>query len=314
MRLPTQHLLAGISLLVLAWLCLALPLGAHAANRLPLPAITAHVTDQTSTLSPSQIAQLEAKLSEFESRRGTQIIVVIVPTTQPEDVFSYTQRLARATAVGRAEVGDGLVLVVAKNDRRMHIATSRALEGAIPDMIAKRIIDQVLTPAFRRGDFAGGISAALDHLFARVEGEALPLPAESASSSSSSSASSELDGDTLENLLLFVFLGYPVIQAVFRGIFGRVFGVLASGVFAGGLAWFVSGALYVGVAFFVIGIIVAIFFQVFGLFSAASKGSGSRGGRWGGGSGGGWSSGGGGGGWSSGGGGSFGGGGASGGW
>ncbi len=311
MVLAARWLLACMAMLTGVALGSLLPLVAQAADRLPLPEIKAHVTDQTNTLSAEQMRQLEKKLTDFESRRGTQIIVVMVPTTEPEDVFSYAQRLARATAVGRADVGDGLVMVVAKNDRRMHIATARALEGAIPDMIAKRIIDQVMAPAFRQNDFAGGINAALDHLFSRIEGEALPLPAESAMSSTPSA-----EKDAIQTLLMFLFIGFPIVQAVFRGLFGRAFGILASGLAAGGLAWFVSGAFYMGVGFFLIGVVVAGLFQVFGVLASASNGSRSRGGHWGGGSigsGGGWSQDGGGG-WSSGGGGSFGGGGASGGW
>lgn len=143
----------------------------------PIPALTARVIDQTGTLAPADVAVLEQQLQTFEQQRGTQIVVLLVPSTAPEDITDFTQRLGDAWQIGRREVGDGLLLVVALNDRRLRIAPAKALEGAVPDLAAQRIIDQVISPAFRQGDVAGGLRAGLSHLQARIEGEALPLPA-----------------------------------------------------------------------------------------------------------------------------------------
>ena len=144
------------------WLWFAV--AALAQGVLPLPELRARVTDQTGTLDAGQVAALESRLAAFETQRGTQIAVLLVPTTQPEDIADYTQRLGDAWKIGRRDVGDGVLFVVAKNDRRVRIAPAKTLEGAIPDLTARRIIDQVVTPAFRRNDFAGGVQAGVDQI------------------------------------------------------------------------------------------------------------------------------------------------------
>lgn len=146
-----------------------------------IPALTARVIDQTATLSPDQRQALEAKLQAFEQSRGTQIVVLLVPTTAPEDIADYTQRVGDAWKIGRKNVGDGLLLVIAKNDRTLRIAPAKTLEGAIPDLAAKQVIDRVIVPRLREGDFAGGIAAGLDQLMARISGEALPAAGDSSS-------------------------------------------------------------------------------------------------------------------------------------
>jgi uncharacterized protein len=118
--------------------------------------------DQTGTLAQGDVAALEQQLQSFEQQRGTQIVVLVLPSTAPEDIADFTQRLGDAWKIGRRQVGDGVLLVVALNDRRLRIAPAKALEGAVPDLAAQRIIDQVITPAFRRGDVAGGLREA-DH-------------------------------------------------------------------------------------------------------------------------------------------------------
>ena len=163
-----------LALLLAALLCWALPL--HAQDVLPVPALSARVIDQTGTLSEPQRAALESRLAAFEAEAGPQIVVLMVATTQPEDIAAYAQRVADSWKIGRREVGDGLLLLVAKNDRKVRIEVAKALEGAVPDLAARQIIDRAITPAFRAGDYAGGLAAAVDQLIARVKGEALPLP------------------------------------------------------------------------------------------------------------------------------------------
>jgi uncharacterized protein len=160
--------------LLILWFALALP--AWAQDVLPVPALTARVIDQTGTLQPGQAAALEAKLAAFEAEAGPQIVVLMVPSTQPEDIAAYAQRVGEAWKIGRREVGDGVLIVVALNDRRVNIQTAKALEGAVPDLAARQIIDRAIKPAFRADDYAGGLDAAIDQLIARIRGEALPAP------------------------------------------------------------------------------------------------------------------------------------------
>jgi uncharacterized protein len=130
--------------------------------------------DSTGTLDAAQRSALEAKLTAFEQSRGAQVVVLIVPTTQPEDIAAYAQRVGDTWKIGRKSIGDGLLLVVAKNDRKVRIETTKALEGAIPDLAARQVIDTAITPRFKQGDYAGGLDAAADQLIALISGENLP--------------------------------------------------------------------------------------------------------------------------------------------
>jgi len=288
--------------LLWAALCLCLPLAAQELQ--PVPALSSHVIDQTGTLDAAQREALEAKLTAFEGTTGSQMVVVIVPSTQPEDIADYTQRLGDAWKIGRKDVGDGLLVVVAKNDRRVRIAPAKALEGAVPDLAARQIIDNAITPAFRAGDYAGGLNRAVDQLSARVRGEALPAPDRRTGRDTGR-------GIQLDELAMFFFIGVPLLGALLTGLFGRKLGALATGGAAGAIGWLFSASLLLAGA---AGLIALVLVGVLGV-GAARRGSGLGMGPtvWGGGRGGGWG-GGGGGGFSSGGGGDFGGGGASGSW
>jgi uncharacterized protein len=307
----------GLTRLVLsamAWVILTLS-PAWAQALVPVPALTARVMDQTGTLAVADVAALEQQLQSFELQRGTQIVVLVLPSTAPEDITDYTQRLGDAWKIGRREVGDGLLLVVALNDRRLRIAPAKALEGAVPDLAAQRIIDQEITPAFRQGDVAGGLRAGLSHLQARIEGEALPLP-EAGAQGGKPTGVAEVDWLNLAVLLL---VALPAVAGVLRRVLGQRLGALGTGGVVGVLVWSMSGLFWLAGIAAMLGLMSALFVQA--LPSAAvrrSQGRG-RGGDfpgWGGGGrghSGGWG-GSGGGGFSSGGGGNFGGGGASGRW
>lgn len=279
--------------------------GAVAQTPQVIPPPTARVIDTTGTLDASQKQALEAKLEAFEKARGSQIVVLMVPTTQPEDIFDYTQRVGDLWKIGRKDVGDGVLLVVAKNDRKIRIATAKTLEGAIPDLAARQIIDRAITPRFRDNDFAGGLTAASDQIMARISGENLPLPEVDGPSSGGA------PGFQWTDLAVFLFFAVPIGGRLLSGMLGRKFGALATGGAVGVVAWIFTASLLIGG-------IAALAAMVFALISglapagrSANSGWGG-GGSWGGGtSGGSW---GGGGGFSSGGGGNFGGGGASGGW
>lgn len=149
---------------------------AHA--QLPVPELTAQVIDTTGTLQGDALHALQGKLAAFEKAHGTQIVVLMVPSTAPEDIAAYANRVASTWKIGRRDTGDGLLLVVAKDDRRLRMEVARALEGAVTDLAAKNIIDTAITPRFRQGDFAGGLDAGLDALFHQILREELPAPAQ----------------------------------------------------------------------------------------------------------------------------------------
>ncbi len=279
---------------------------ARAQDLLPVPELAAQVIDQTATLSEEQRAALLAKLASIEQQTGSQIVVLLVTSTLPEDIAAYSQRVADTWKIGRRDIGDGLLIVVAKNDRRVRIEVAKTLEGAIPDLAAKRVIDAQITPAFRAGDYARGLNGAIDQIATLIRGEALPAP-------SRPDARGSRGGLNLDALAIFFFVVVPLAGTVLTRIFGRKLGSLATGGVAGAVGWWLTAsALLAGAA----GLLAVVLVGIFGIGSARQGRPGSRrdGGPpiiWGGG-GSGW--GGGGGGFSSGGGGDFGGGGASGGW
>ena len=286
-------------------------LAVQAQDVLPVPELAARVVDQTGTLDPIQRKGLEDKLSAFEQKKGTQIVVLLVPTTQPEDVASYANRVANAWKIGRKDVGDGLILVVAKNDRTVQIQVAKALQGAIPDIAAGRIISQQIVPAFRAGDFAGGLNSAVDRLGERIASEGLPTPP--SERQGGARRDSRVGGFDFQSIAIFLFIFVPIVGGVLSRMMGRKLGALATGAAVGGLGWLLTASLLVGlgaavVALFMVGITGA---------GGARRGGGpiiwGGGGGFGGG-GGGFGGGGGGGGFSSGGGGNFDGGGASGRW
>ena len=300
-----------IALLALLLVCNAPSL--QAQEVLAVPALSARVIDQTGTLDAAALGALEAKLAAFEAQAGPQIVVLLVPSTAPEDIASFVQRLGDAWKVGRREVGDGLLVVVAKNDRKVWIAPAKALEGAVPDLAARQIIQNQITPAFKRNDFAGGLNAGVDALMARIRGEALPAPTAQAARGKSSGLGLGLG---LEALAMFFFVGVPVIGGLLTAVMGRKLGSVVTAAGTGTAAGWLGGSLLIGG---VAGVVALVMVGLLGIGAAGRHGG--RGGLlgvppvlFGGGGRGGWGGGGSGGGFSSGGGGNFGGGGAGGSW
>jgi uncharacterized protein len=273
-----------------------------------VPPLSGRVVDNTGTLSSGDIASLTQTLQNLEARKGSQVAVLIVPTTAPESIEQYSIRVAEAWKIGRRKVDDGALVVVAKDDRKLRIEVGYGLEGALNDATAKRIIDEVITPKFRSGDFAGGIFAGVYRIIAVIDGEKLPAP--EARRQQDSGLLSHVD--PLNPIFIFILF---IVGAALRSTFGRLIGGVAIGSIVGGLAWFVAGSLAAAI------ILALVAFLITMLAESATPLSGRRGS---------WSSGGGG--WSggggsysgssgssdsggfSGGGGSFGGGGASGSW
>lgn len=306
-----RRALAAFFLLVLA---LA---GAQAQDLLPVPPLGARVIDQTGTLDAAQRQALEAKLAVFEQQKGSQIVVLMVPTTAPEDIASYANRVGNAWKIGRKEVGDGILVIVAKNDRKMRIEVAKTLEGAVPDIAAARIIDFAMKPRFRENDFAGGLDAAVDQLIARVKGEALP---EVDAKSGDFGGGQEQQGFDWGDLAIFLFFGVLIGAPIARAILGKVLGPLALGGVTGAVVMVLTASLVIAV---LAGLAALLFTLLSSAFGAGAGRRSGRGGGWGPGlgglggglGGGGWSGGSSsGGGFSSGGGGDFGGGGASGDW
>lgn len=268
----------GLLALLLSWLALA---------ELSVPRLTARVTDLTATLTEAERQALEQRLAAFETEKGSQLAVLIVPSTRPETVEQYAIRVAEAWRLGRKGVDDGILLLVAKDDRVVRIEVGYGLEGVIPDAVAKRIIEEAIIPRFRTGDYSGGLSAGIEALIGRIAGEPLPPPV------SQSHGSGSIPGQALPLAMMFVF----VVGGLLRSLLGRLPGASLAAAVAFLGAWWLLGS-------FIAALIIAFIAFVLTLIGV-SAGGGYRGGR----GGSGWGGGG-----FSGGGGSFGGGGASGRW
>jgi uncharacterized protein len=295
---------AATALVTALLLCLTLAASAEVA----VPQLTGRVVDQTGTLSSGDIAGLNQKLKDLEARKGSQIAVLIVPTTQPEDIEPFSIRVAEAWKIGRKKIDDGALLLVAKNDRKLRIEVGYGLEGALTDVTSRRIIDEIITPKFRTGDFAGGINAGVDRIIAVIDGEPLPAPEPQASHGQ------DFDLDSIASYAPFVLIGAIIGGGILRAMLGRLLGSATTGTLFGIIAWAVAGSLMAAVLVGLVGFAIAMFADAINTSGPPGRGR-SRGGWVGGSSSGGWSSG------SSsdsgsfsGGGGSFGGGGASGSW
>lgn len=242
-----------------------------------IPPLTSRVVDLTATLNADQQQALDAKLAALEQRKGAQLAVLIVPTTEPEEIAQYAIRVYDSWKLGRKGIDDGAVLIVAKNDRRTRVEVARGLEGAIPDAAAARIIREYLTPRFRNGDFYGGINDAVEAMTKLVDGEPLPEPWKD-------SNSAEGGADPFNAILFGLFAGFWA-----RSMFGRLTAVPRAGLVgaaSGGVGWLFSSLLPVGFG-------LAAFGVVLGFFGGGGGGFANRGGfgNWGGGGfggGGGW--------------------------
>jgi uncharacterized protein len=252
-------------------LLLSLPAWAQVA----VPELSRRVTDLTSTLTADQAATLESRLAAFEAQKGSQIAVLILPTTQPEDIAQFGIRVAERWKIGRPQVDDGVILIVAKDDRKLRLEVGYGLEGVIPDAIAKRVIAETITPYFKAGDLYGGIDAGVTQLIRLIEGEPLPAPRQA----------SEEGDDAVFGLL--------VVGGV---VAGWLLSILMSRPAAGGIAALGSGALgalllgfsplLLIIAVFVFAAVASGFRNGGGWSSGGGGGFGRGGGSWGGGGGG----------------------------
>jgi uncharacterized protein len=244
-----------------------------------VPQLTGRVVDRTGTLSSSDIAALSQKLSDFETRKGSQIAVLIVPTTDPETIEQFSIRVAEAWKIGRKKVDDGAILVVAKNDRHLRIEVGYGLEGALTDVTSRRIIDEVITPKFREGDFAGGISAGIDRVIRVVDGEPLPVPSRSVNFGNL---------DDIGQILPVTLFASLIIGGFLRTLLGRLLGSVATGSLVGLLALLILGSAGIALIAGIIGFVLAFIADLFPTSTGSSRGgsssSGSSSGGWSGGS------------------------------
>ena len=277
-------------------LLLACTLGwsAIAAAQVPVPPLTGHVTDLTGTLTAEQTAALEQTLTAFEARKGSQLAVLMLASTAPEEIEQYALRVAEKWKLGRKKVDDGAILVVAKDDRAVRIEVGYGLEGALNDLTSKRIISEIVLPRFKQQDFSGGITAGVDRMIRVVDGEPLPEPSSTPGKSIGS----------VQQYAPVLFILALAVGGVLRAVLGKVPGSLVTGGVVAVIAWFVVGAVSMALG----AGLIALFVTLLGV-GMGGRTLGGLGGYYGGGGRGGSGSGG-----FSGGGGGFGGGGASGRW
>jgi len=232
-----------------AIMLLSMPLMGHAGATAPqeiaVPALTQRVTDLAGTLDSQQQAALESRLAQFEQQGGSQIAILIVPTTQPEAIDQYSIRVVDQWKLGREGVDDGILILVARNDRQMRIEVGYGLEGAIPDAIANRIIDEIMAPHFRQGDFYSGLAATVDQLARLIEGESLPEP------------QMRSEG-AWEGALPLILFGGLAVGAILRAIFGNFLGGALNGGLIGAAVWLLGGGLLVALVLAVIAFVITL--------------------------------------------------------
>lgn len=204
-RLPRMRFAFGLllaSLALFAWAQVA------------VPDLSRRVTDLTATLSVDQVAALEGKLAAFEVQKGSQIAVLIIPSTQPEDIAQFGIRVADQWKIGRAKIEDGVILIVAKDDRTLRLEVGYGLEGAIPDAVAKGVIAETITPHFKAGDYYGGIDAGVQQLMRLIEGEQFPPPSASDSGGGDGVFVILIVGGIVAGWLLSLLMGRPAAGGI----------------------------------------------------------------------------------------------------
>jgi len=260
-------MMARLRLLLLPLLLVvALPLAAQTLQ--PVPPLETRVTDLTGTLTAGQQSELEQKLAAFEQRKGSQLAVLIVQTTEPEAIEQYSIRVVDAWKLGRAKPDDGALLLVALKDRAMRIEVGYGLEGALTDALSSRIINNTITPLFRQGNIFGGVNAGVDEIIRVIDGEALPPP----------DRNWQAPADRLPGMLPFLFIGVLGFGAVLRAIFGRTLGAMATGGATGVVVWLLSRVLGFAIGAGVIALIISLFAGL----ASSGRGIGRGGPPWGG--------------------------------
>lgn len=235
----------GRALLLVFVLCWLAPVTAQ----VPVPELTGHVIDQTGTLTPEQKATLEQTLVAFEAKKGSQLAVLVVASTAPEEIEQFALRVAEKWKLGRKRVDDGAIVVVAKNDRAVRIEVGYGLEGALTDITSKRVISETMLPLFRTQDYFGGIAAGVGQIIRVVDGEPLPAP---------SRVSGDSAGNAVQQYLPMVFILAVAVGSVLRRVLGKVLGSVVTGGVVAVIAWFVVGAVAMAVGAGVMALLVTL--------------------------------------------------------
>lgn len=239
-----------------------------AVAQVPIPPLTARVTDLTATLTSEQKATLEKTLKNFESKKGSQISVLMLASTAPESIEQYALRVADQWKLGRKRVDDGALLIVAKNDRMMRIEVGYGLEGALNDAVSKRIISEVITPKFKQGDFYGGVRDGIDSMMQVVEGEPLPNPRRETDTNASS----------IESYLPVIFILALVVGSILRALLGRLPGAIVTGGVVAFLAWALIGGLSLALLAGILALVFTLFGRSLGGLAGRNYGGGFGGG------------------------------------
>jgi uncharacterized protein len=262
----------GVLMRIFAVLVVWAAIAVHAAegDPQPIPPLKERVTDTTATLSAADEGRIEAKLKQFESQKGAQIAVLIVGTTQPEAIFDYAIRVGEAWKLGRKGVDDGVLFLIAKNDRKLQILTGPGVQGVLTDAMSKRIIAEIVAPKFRAGDFAGGIEQGVDKIISVLQGEALPPPQKKRVAVKNTS----YEGFLVLGVIAALFVG-PLL----RSLLGRFLGAGATAGVTGAAAWWIAGGLLFPIAAAVIVFLVVLMMGAIN-FSSGRRSSGWSSGGW----------------------------------
>ncbi|MGQ0443231.1 MAG: TPM domain-containing protein [Methylophilaceae bacterium] len=237
------------------------------AELVEVPELSARVTDLTQTLSQTEQAILEAKLQTFEQIKGSQIAVLIVPSTQPEDIAQYSIRVVEKWKLGRDKVDDGVLVLVAKDDHKMRIEVGYGLEGTIPDIYTKRIISENIAPKFKQGDFAGGLNEGVDKLISLIDGEALPEPSKPVDS-----------GLVIENMLPLLLFGGLISGLFLRSMLGTFLGSVANGGLIGSVVFLLGLSILGAAVLAIIGFFITMMLGGRGINGYGGRPSGYGGG------------------------------------
>ncbi len=253
-----------VKILVLAVLLLAATLS---RAEVAIPLLKSHVTDLTATLSVGEATQLDQKLAAFEKAKGSQIAVLIVPSTHPETIEQYALRVAETWKLGRKGIDDGVLLLVAKNDRALRIEVGYGVEGAVPDAMAKRIIAEIIVPQFKAGNFVTGINAGIDGILSLLKGESLPLPSTKNNPGNSSGMHFLLDN------FIPILIGFIVLGRMLQTLLGRLVGAAITSIGVGFIGWLFFSSV-------VAAILIAVVVFFISLFQSSSSGIYRNGRNW----------------------------------
>lgn len=254
----------GIKILMLTVILLT---AALVKAEVVIPSLKSHVTDLTATLSANEVAQLDQKLATFEKEKGNQVAVLIVSTTHPETIEQYALRVAESWKLGRKGIDDGVLLLIAKNDRTLRIEVGYGVEGALPDAMAKRIIAEIIVPQFKAGSFAAGIGAGIDAILGSIQGETLPLPISKHSASISTTMNTLLDN------FIPILIGCIVLGRMLQALLGRLVGATVTSIGVGFIGWLFFSSVVAAIL-----IAVVVFFM--NLFQSTGNGIYRNGRNW----------------------------------